>query len=44
MPLRHSGGTPATVRVGYQPAVLEVEVLDDGSGNGRAAAPSAGTG
>jgi signal transduction histidine kinase len=34
--LRHSGGTTATVRVDYQRAVLEVEVLDDGRGNGRA--------
>jgi signal transduction histidine kinase len=32
--LRHSGGTTATVRVDYQPAMLEVEVLDDGTGNG----------
>jgi signal transduction histidine kinase len=28
--LRHSGGTSATVRIGYRPAVLEIEVLDDG--------------
>jgi signal transduction histidine kinase len=33
--LRHSGGTTARVRVDYQPAVLEVEVLDDGKGNGQ---------
>jgi signal transduction histidine kinase len=32
--LRHSGGTTATVRLDYRRAVLEVEVLDDGTGNG----------
>ena len=34
--LRHSGGTTATVRIDYRPAVLEIEVLDDGT----AAVPS----
>jgi signal transduction histidine kinase len=33
--LRHSGGTTATVRVDYQPAALEIEVLDGGSGTAR---------
>jgi signal transduction histidine kinase len=42
--LRHSGGTTARVRVDYQPAMLEVEVLDDGSGNGRSARTVGGHG
>jgi len=29
---KHSGGTTATVRVAYQPTMLEIEVLDDGEG------------
>jgi signal transduction histidine kinase len=29
---KHSGGTTATVRVAYQPTMLEIEVLDDGNG------------
>jgi signal transduction histidine kinase len=33
--LRHSGGTTATVRVDYQPAALEIEVLDGGTGTAR---------
>jgi signal transduction histidine kinase len=33
--LRHSGGTTASVRLDYQTAVLEVEVLDDGRRVGR---------
>ena len=28
--LKHSGGTSATVRLGYQPAALEIDVVDDG--------------
>jgi signal transduction histidine kinase len=32
--LKHSGGTAATVRVGYGPTVLEIEVRDDGDGGG----------
>ncbi|MFN0153128.1 MAG: sensor histidine kinase [Gaiella sp.] len=32
--LKHSGGTAATVRVGYGPTVLEIEVRDDGNGGG----------
>ena len=32
------------MRVDYQPAVLEVEVLDDGSGNGRSAGTVGGHG
>jgi signal transduction histidine kinase len=35
--LKHSGGTTATVRLGYRPTVLEIEVRDDG--DGRAATP-----
>jgi signal transduction histidine kinase len=30
--LKHSGGTTATVRVGYTDTVLEVEIRDDGKG------------
>ena len=37
--LKHSGGTAATVRVGYGPTVLEIEVRDDGNG-GREQPPS----
>jgi signal transduction histidine kinase len=33
--LKHSGGTIASVRVDYKPAVLEIEVLDHGSGTSR---------
>ncbi len=33
--LKHSGGTTATVRVDYKPAVLEIEVVDDGRGTAR---------
>jgi signal transduction histidine kinase len=29
---KHSGGTAATVRLGYRPATLEVEVMDHGDG------------
>ena len=36
--LKHSGGTTATVRVGYGPTALEIEVRDDGNGGARAAA------
>ena len=32
--LKHSGGSRAVVRVGYQPTALEIEVLDDGNGGG----------
>ena len=42
--LRHSGGTTATVRVDYRPAALEVEVLDDGRGNGPAPVTAGGHG
>jgi signal transduction histidine kinase len=42
--LRHSGGTTATVRVDYQPGALEVEVVDDGTGNGTSSGTVGGHG
>ena len=39
---RHSGGTRATVRLGYADHGLEVEVDDDGPPAARSASPSAG--
>ena len=42
--LKHSGGTTASVRIAYKPAVLEIEVLDDGSGRARPARIAGGHG
>jgi signal transduction histidine kinase len=43
--LKHSGGTTATVRVGYTPTALEVDVHDDGtSASGLTANPVGGHG
>jgi signal transduction histidine kinase len=39
---KHSGGTTATVRVAYQPTMLEIEVLDDGNRGAEPPLPNAG--
>jgi signal transduction histidine kinase len=39
---KHSGGTTATVRVAYQPTMLEIEVLDDGEGRAGRPLPNPG--
>jgi signal transduction histidine kinase len=39
---KHSGGTTATVRVAYQPTMLEIEVLDDGEGRAGRPPPNPG--
>jgi signal transduction histidine kinase len=39
---KHSGGTTATVRVGYRPTMLEIEVLDDGEGRAERPLPNPG--
>ncbi|MDG4785566.1 sensor histidine kinase [Micromonospora sp. WMMD1102] len=42
--LRHAGAASATVRIGYLPAEVTVEVLDTGHGGAGAAGPGAGHG